>query len=223
MTVQDIIDAVSIDTRQVLQPSGNDANVILSWVDRVHKDVLHSSIYVNQNLNTVSFTTVPNQFTYVLSPSTPIRRVVSIFDTTFNMSLTPSDAELNLPTPTMAKVEESQGRAPSGQGQAALPHQVYKFGGTPEYFRFIAPSTIRLRPAPPTSAYVSTMNVTYEQLVQTLSSFGSELIVPDDGKDVVCAGVNWMAMAYIGRQQEAMSWFQLFQQLKGGDRTGVIR
>jgi hypothetical protein len=104
-----------------------------------------------------------------------------------------------------------------------MPHQSYKFGGTPEFFRFIAPTTLVVRPAPPSTQWLSTLSVVYEQQVPTLTSLSTTLTVPDDGKDVVCAGVNWMAMAYIGRSQEAMSWFQLYQQLKSGTRTGVIR
>lgn len=220
MTVQDIVNAVSIDTRQVLQPSGNDANVIMSWVDRVHKDVLHSSLYVNQNLATTQIATSVGINAYGLSPSTPIRRIVGVYDITFNMSLTPSDVDLDQPSPTQSRVDEEAGRPAAVQ---PLPYQAYKFGGTPEYFRFIAPNTLIVRPAPASTGYLSTLSVTYEQLVSTLSNLTALLIVPDDGKDVIVAGVNWMAMAYIGRQQEAMSWFQLFQQLKSGNRTGVIR
>lgn len=220
MTVQDIVNAVSTDTRQVLSASGNDANVIMSWVDRVHKDVLHSTLYVNQNLATTQVSTAVGTNSYTLSPLTAIRRVVSVYDLTFNLSLTPSDVDLDQPSPTAARVNDEGGRPIS---QVPWPHQVYKFGGTPEYFRFIAPNTLVVRPAPSISSYVSTLSLTYEEQVSTLSTLTAELIVPDDGKDVVVAGVNWMAMAYIGRSQEAMSWFQLYQQLKMGNRTGVIR
>lgn len=220
MTVQDVVNAVSIDTRQVLQPSGNDANVIMSWVDRVHKDVLHSSLYVNQNLATTSVTTTIGTNAYNLSPPTPIRRIVGVYDTTFNMSLTPSDADLDQPSPTAARVDDESGRPPA---ISPRPYQVYNFGGTPEYFRFIAPSTFVIRPAPASTGYLSTLSITYEQLVSTLSTLTAPLLVPEDGKDVIVAGVNWMAMAYIGRSQEAMSWFQLYQQLKSGNRIGVIR
>lgn len=222
MIVQDIVNAVSIDTRQVLMASGNDANVIMGWVDRIHKDVLHSSIYVNQNLATTQIVTVPTQNSYTLTPPTQIRRIVSVFDLTFNMSLTPSDAELSQPTPIQANVDEQSGKPLMSSAQPS-PHQAYKLGGTPEYFRFIAPATLIVRPAPPTAAYVSTLSLTYEQMVATLNTLSASLTIPDDGKDVICAGVNWMAMAYIGRPQEAMSWFQLYQQLKSGQRIGVIR
>jgi hypothetical protein len=220
MIVQDIVNSVSIDTRQVLNTSGNDAEVILNWVDRVHKDVLHSSIYVNQNMATTSISTVAGQNAYTLSPATPIRRIVAVYDTTFNLSLTPADADIDLPTPTAARVDEEGGRPSMIQ---PLPHQAYKFGGLPEYFRFVGPDTFILRPAPPSTGYLSTLRITYEQQVTTLTSLEDELIVPDDGKDVMCAGANWLAMSYIGRPQEAMSWFQLYQQLKSGNRVGVIR
>lgn len=222
MTVQDVVNAVSIDTRQVLSPAGNDANVIMSWVDRVHKDVLHTTLYINQNLATTQIPTVVATNAYQLSPPTSIRRIVSVYDLTFGMTLTPADVDQDAPSPTASRVDEEQGR-PFSASEVPLPHQAYKFGGTPEYFRFIAPSTLVVRPAPASAGFLSTLSITYEQLVPTLSTLTSELTVPDDGKDVVCAGVNWLAMSYIGRPQEAMSWFQLYQQLKGGNRTGVIR
>jgi hypothetical protein len=222
MQVQDIVNAVSIDTRQVLTASGNDANVIMSWTDRVHKDLLHSSLYINQNLNITSITTAVATNAYTLTPPSSIRRIVSVYDTNFNMSLTPSDADLDQPTPTQSRVNEEQGRS-SGTVAFASPYQAYKFGGIPEYFRFIAPTTFIIRPAPPDFPWLSTLSITYEQLVSDLENLTDTLIIPDDGLDVVVAGVNWMAFAYIGRQQEAMSWFQLYQQLKGGNRTGVIR
>lgn len=220
MTVQDIVNSVSIDTRQVLLPSGNDANVILNWVDRVQKDVLHSSLYVNQNLATVQVTTSVGVNSYALPITLPIRRLVSVYDLIFNTSLTPVDVDLDQPSPTAARVDEEAGRPAA---QAPLPHQAYKFGGLPEYYRFIAPNNLVLRPAPPSAPWVSTLSVTYERQIATLVNLSDPLIIPDDGKDVVCAGVNWMAFTYIGRQQEAMSWFQLYQQLKAGNRTGVIR
>lgn len=222
MTVQDIINSVSIDTRQVLTAAGNDANVILNWVDRVQKDVLHSSLYVNQNLATTQVTTAVGTNAYSLTPPTNIRRIVGVFDLTFNMSLKPSDADLDQPSPTAAAADESQGR-PFMTAVSMPPHQAYQFGGLPEYFRFIAPVTLIIRPAPATAAYVSTLSVTYEKQVANLVNTTDVLAVPDDGKDVIVAGVNWMAFAYIGRAQEAAAWFQLFQQLKGGTRTGVIR
>jgi hypothetical protein len=220
MIVQDIVNAVSVDTRQVLSNSGNDAITIMGWVDRVQKDVLHTTLYINQNLANVQVATTAGTNAYTLAPPTAIRRIVSIFDLTFNQSLTPSDVDLDQPSPNAAQANDSQGHPPL---QNPWPHQAYKFGGTPEYFRFIAPNTLIIRPAPPSAGYLSTLSVTYEQLVSTLSSLTASLIIPDDGKDVMCAGVNWLAMAYIGRQQEAMSWFQLYQQLKAGNRTGVIR
>lgn len=222
MTVQDIVTSVSIDTRQVLLANGDDATTIINWVDRVHKDVLHSSLYINQNLATTSIGTSIGSTSYTLTPATPIRRIVGIYDSTFNMSLSPADVDLDIPSPVAVTVNEQAGRPPAAVNNP-FPYQAYHFGGTPEYFRFIAPTTLLIRPAPASAAFVSNLNIVYEQLVNNLVNLTDTLIVPDDGKDVMAAGVNWLAMAYIGRPQEAASWFQLYQQLKGGSRTGVIR
>jgi len=222
MIVQDIVNSVSTDTRQVLQNSGADANTIMDWIDRIHKDVLHTSLYVNQNLATTSVTTMAGTSSYTLTSNTPIRRIVGVYDSTFNLSLKPADADIDQPSPTQAQVDESQGR-PFATAAVRPPHQAYNFGGIPEYYRFLAPSTLLLRPAPPSIAYTSTLSIVYEQLITTLSSLTTPLLIPDDGKDVVVSGVNWLAMAYIGRPQEAASWFQLYRDLKFGNRTGVIR
>ena len=157
-----------------------------------------------------------------MNPSTSIRRIVSVYDSTFNMSLKPADADLDQPSPTAANADENQGRAVSA-AVVGSPHQAYKFGGTPEYFRFIAPATLLVRPAPASAGYLSTLSIVYEQLISTVNNLETELIVPEDGKDIMVAGVNWLAMSYIGRPQEAMSSFQLYQQLKAGNRVGVLR
>lgn len=43
LTVQNIIDAVSLDARQVLGTTGGDATILLDWVDRIHKELLRKS------------------------------------------------------------------------------------------------------------------------------------------------------------------------------------
>lgn len=221
MIVQDIVNAVSTDTRRVLSAAGNDAQVILNWVDRVHKEVLHTSLYITSNMATTSVSTVAGTTTYNLTPPSSIRRLVSVYDTTFNRVLTPSDVISN-PSPIAARVEESKGE-PYQQVAVPRSHEVFRYGGTPEYYRFIAPTTFIVTPAGISSAYAATLSITYEQQVATLMNLTSSLIVPDDGKDVIVAGVNWLAMAYIGRPQETQMWYQVYQQLKAGERVGVMR
>lgn len=221
MEVQDIVNSVSTDTRQLLANSGNDANTIMGWCDRIQKEILHTSNYITFNLGTTSVTTSVGTTSYTLSPPTTIRRLVSVYDTTFNRVLTPSDVISN-PSPVAAKVEESRGE-PYQQVAIPRPHEVFRYGGTPEYYRFIAPTTFVVTPAAIATAYTSTLSITYEQLISTLTSLTTVLTVPDDGKDMFCAGVNWLAFAYIGKPQDAMAWFQLYQQLKAGERVGVMR
>lgn len=221
MIVQDIINAVSVDTRQVINSTGNDAITVLGWVDRIHKEVLHTSNYITFNMNTTQVSTTVGTTTYTLTPPTPIRRLVSVYDTVFNRVLTPSDVISN-PSPVAARAEESRGEP---YQQVAMPraHEVFRYGGIPEYYRFIAPSTFVVTPAAIGTLYTSTLGITYEQLVTTLLNTTSVLLIPDDGKDVIVAGVNWLASVYIGRQAEIQMWFQVYQQLKTGERVGVMR
>lgn len=52
-----------------------------------------------------------------------------------------------------------------------------------------------------------------------LTSTSQVLLLPDRYKEVLVAGVNWYALQFIGRQQEAMVWIQRFME----GRVGMIR
>jgi hypothetical protein len=55
----------------------------------------------------------------------------------------------------------------------------------------------------------------YYELETTLTSFGQTLQVPDRFFDVMVAGVNWLALKFLSRQQEAMEWL-------GTYKTGLV-
>jgi hypothetical protein len=50
----------------------------------------------------------------------------------------------------------------------------------------------------------------YYQLETTLTTFAQVLQVPDRYVDVVIAGVNWLALKFLGRQPEAAEWFSTY-------------
>ena len=55
----------------------------------------------------------------------------------------------------------------------------------------------------------------YYQLEVTISSFAQTLQVPDRYVDVMVAGINWLALKFLSRTQEAAEWF-------GTYRTGLV-
>lgn len=50
----------------------------------------------------------------------------------------------------------------------------------------------------------------YFQTRTQLTTLAQVLQIPDDYKDVMCAGVNWMAFQYLDRKPEAQEWKQIY-------------
>jgi hypothetical protein len=210
LTVSSIQSDVSVDVRQVL--SSTDSKLI-QWVDRIHKDCLHSSVYSYLNISTTSFSTVVAQQQYTLAP-TNIRRILGMYDQTRNRILFPIERATS-PTSQVEKQEP-------GAGQASGPDTKYGQGftralslqsGQPEYFRHIGAQTVSLFPIP---NQVVSVGVSYEQQVVTLVNTTDTLVIPEDGRDMVVAGVDWLANAFLKRTEEAAAWMQVYQSLKTG-------
>lgn len=210
LTVAGIASDSSIDVRQVLLATDTK---FIGWVDRIHKDCLHSSLYSYLNNGTTSFPTVVGQQQYTLTP-TNIRRVKTMYDQTRNRVLFPIERA----TSPIAQVE---GQEPS-PGQASSADTKYGQGftkalslqsGQPEYFRHIGAQTVSLFPIP---NQVLTIGVSFEQQVSTLVNPTDALIIPEDARDMVVAGVNWLCNAFLKRSEEAQAWLQIYQALKLG-------
>lgn len=210
LTVQTVANDVAIDVRQVL--AATDPKII-GWVDRIHKDCLHSSVYSYLNIATTSFQTVVAQQQYSLSP-TNIRRILGMYDQSRNRIIFPIERATS-PTSQVEKQEV-------GPGQSGAPDTKYGPGftralslqsGQPEYFRHIGAQVVSLFPIP---QQVLNIGVSFEQQVQTLSLPTDVLIIPEDGRNIVVCGVNFLANAFIKRTEEAQAWLQLYKELKTG-------
>lgn len=214
LTVASIANDVSVDIRQVLSASTSDLNILTGWVDRTHKDCLHSSIYSYLNLAVTSFPTVVNQSSYTLAPSN-IRRISGVFDSTRQRILFPIERATS-PVSQVEKQEPSpgqQGAAPQTFGmpaQSPISLQV----GQPAYFRHIGGQSLTLYPTP---QVVLQLSVSYEQQVVTLVGPTDILVIPEDGRDMVVAGVNYLANMYLKRMDEAQIWAQVYSSLKKGE------
>lgn len=55
----------------------------------------------------------------------------------------------------------------------------------------------------------------YYQLETAITSFSQVIQVPDRYIDVMIAGVNWLCLKFLGRQQDALDWFGVY-------RTGMV-
>lgn len=210
LTVQTVANDVAIDVRQVL--AATDPKLI-GWIDRIHKDCLHSSVYSYLNISTTSFQTVVAQQQYSLSP-TNIRRILGMYDQSRNRIIFPIERATS-PTSQVEKQE-------SGPGQSGAPDTKYGPGftralslqsGQPEYFRHIGAQVVSLFPIP---QQVLNIGVSFEQQVPTLNLPTDVLVIPEDARNIVVSGVNFLANAFLKRTEEAQAWLQLYKELKTG-------
>lgn len=208
LTAQNIIDSVSSDMRAVLGSSGADATLILDWVDRIHKDALHTSIYNFLSQGEEDITTVALTSEYVMT-AVDIRKVLSVYDRAFERLIVPLES-LGQPSPQADQAQPNLG-GPQVQEKVVLANATQR--GFVEFYKLYDVKTMRFYPAP---VYPGTIEVVYDKQVTTLTAVGDSLVIPEDGKDMMVAGVNLMTAQYLKRTEEAVMWAQIYQNLKLG-------
>ena len=188
MTAQEVVNNVSQDIRSQLSASGADAAILLTYVDRVHKDVLHTSVYAPLVHSLTTIGTSSGTASYTLSP-TDIRQVLMVYDRTRNRELFPMAPDIPW---DFTRLRTS----------SALP-EFWKHSGT----------TIYLFPTPKQTL---TLEIHYAQRVTTVSALGTTLTVPDDALDLIVAGVNALASQFLKNDRGAQFWLTIYQSLKDG-------
>lgn len=218
LTLQSVANDSAIDVRQVLisnaaaYPS-TDFPLFSSWIDRIHKDCMHSSVYSYLNINTTSITTAIGQGSYNLTP-TNIRRILGVFDFTRQRILFPIERATS-PLSQVEKQEPGAGQQGAGGANYTVPavSPISLQVGQPAYFRHIGAQGLNLYPTPQVALQ---LNISFEQQVVTLVNATDQLLIPEDGRDMVVAGVNWLANVYLKRAEEAQAWAQIYNMLKTG-------
>lgn len=211
LTVQNILDKTAIDMRATLN-STTDAATMIDWVNRVNKDVMHNSVYnnilratVHQNLtaNTTGYTPIFTNF----------RRILAVYDNTAKRPLLPLTEGL-LPVAASSPGSPSPGAGIYGRQEEALGLP------WPKYYTAYGLTGISVFPAPPIDSSLG-IDILYEKTATDLTAVGNTLDVPDDGKDLVVAGVNALASAYLKREADAAYWSQEYRRMMGVVTPGV--
>lgn len=161
-----------------------------------------------------SFSTVVNQSSYILTP-TNIRRISGVYDSSRQRILFPIERATS-PVSQVEKQEPNPGQQGAPPQTFGIPAQspISLQAGQPAYFRHIAGQTLTLYPTP---QVVLNLSVSYEKQVATLVNGTDILVIPEDGRDMVVAGVNYLANMYLKRMDEAQIWAQVYSKLKLGD------
>jgi hypothetical protein len=211
MTVQDIINASSTDFRSVLSSSSPDSSLFISWVDRIHKDSLHTSLYNSliQLMSTISVTVGTSQYAINVSGGA-IRRIQMVYDRTFDRILLPIES-LIYPT------NESDAGSPRQPLQLPKPMVTAStMEQWPEYFKREGTSGLYLFPAPQKSSFNGTYEIHYEMQVTDLVNLTDALVIPNDAKDMIVAGVNSYVAQFLHLDAEATFWSAQYELLKKG-------
>jgi len=215
LTVQSIANDSNFDVRQAIGTgAGTQIQVYAGLIDRIHKDALHSSVYSYLNIATTSFSTVIGQGQYTLVP-TNIRRILGVFDSTRQRILFPIE-RASSPVSQVEKQEPLAGQAGSAGPSFGQPlvMPISLQAGQPGYFRHIGAQTLSLIPTPQQPLAI---NVSYEQQVVTLVNATDTLVVPEDGRDMMVAGTNYLVNLLMKRMDEAQIWAQIYERLKKGE------
>ncbi|CAN5950539.1 unnamed protein product [Sphagnum jensenii] len=205
--------------RQVLSTAeGSDQAILIPWVDRIHKDALHTSLFSYYNRFIFTINVVAGTASYAISTgSNPgVRRILSVYDRTFDRVLLPYES-LGQPSNKSDAEPAQPAQVPNAMLSATTMEQ------WPEYYQRVfgaGAGNIVLYPAPQKTVFDGTYEVTYEGNVATLTTLTSALIIPDDGLDLVVAGVNGLAAAYLKNPEDSAFWKAQYQEMKQGAFVG---
>lgn len=221
MTVQEIADAVARDLRERVKIGavGTDFDLLVSWIDRVHKDVLHTCpVWQTFMLTSDTFQSTPNGSPYIL-PVNDIRRFVTLHDLANRRTLIPFE-DFNYPAATSSSPPERTGKPNPPQFQTQESSKPYPQYYIPEMCIELEDGTVtqglHLWPDPLTTEYAGTIRFWYIKLAPTLDASADILLVDDDGKDIMCAGVNALAFQYYGYANDAAYWTTIYNNMKRG-------
>lgn len=204
MLVSDVIAGTFNDVRQVLNTT-TDAAIYIPWVNRIQHEVLHTSLYnyLVQAVETIDVIVDTSAYTL----GTPVRRVILIYDRTFDRILQDID---DVAAPKQDATAPSTPAVPGSMLSAETMTQ------WPLYYRRSGATGITIFPAPQKTAFAGTYEVHYETYVADVSATTDTMTVPNDGIDIMVAGVNTYAMAYLKLYDEAASWKATYEAMKNG-------
>lgn len=202
-TVQQIVNCTSQDIRQLLASSGADANILLDFVNRVSLDMLRASRWTFLLSAVQSFTTTVGEDQYWLGATggAPAGTTDTALNLTDIRTIKPGSVYDRTNFRVLAKTSER----PLGQTFTSNNRpRLWRYDGTEDKILALYP--------PANGAY--TVNFRYYKIHQQLTALNQILQVPNDYKDVVCAGVNELACVYLKRADEAGYWRGIYEEGK---------
>lgn len=218
-TVGNCIADISDEVRTVIDGtsgSGADFDLLVRYIDQTHKDLLHSGPFRHALRRSENISTTAGTFNYTLT-ATNVRQIEAVYDRRSNQFLSPL-VEVFDPS---VLIEQ---RMPDGAPRPPLnlaTHRVSK--PFPQYYwlsTVVASGnnthTLNVFPAPAESENTGTVTVYYSIQVPSVSGNSEALIVGEDGRDGMVAGVLYRVYSYLHNYDQMNRWFDIYRAIKSG-------
>ena len=223
ITVQELANAANLETRQSFGATTVDLTdaaklaLFVGWANQVQRDVLHTSIWKSQLMTSDTFTSEPNGSPYILTANN-IRHIVTLHDLQNRRTIIPYD-DLNFAAATSSPPERSgppRTKFDQTQQTSALYPQYYIFEACILAADGSIVQGIHLLPDPMDAAHSGTVRYFFTRMVDDVATATDFLIVPDDGLDLLVAGVAMHIWAFRRNDAMAASWHTVFEKMKRG-------
>jgi len=203
-TVQNVVDCTSQDIRKQLDNSGTDEAILIDYVNRVHLQILRTSRWTFTLSGLQTFSTVIDEPDYWIGATGG--NPAGVKDTLLNLTDIRVIKSSTVFDRTNQRRLQRTGEEP--------PSESFSASNIVRLYRNDVALPNRITLFPPPNAVVS-IEFRYFKIFPKLTSDSQILLIPDDYKDVMCAGVNWFASKYLGRNEDALFW-------RGEYKSGIV-
>lgn len=196
-TVQNIIDAAQRDLQLLV---GSNHPALIDYTDRISQEILRTSRWTFLLSGVQSFTTVAGETDYFIGTGAP-----PAGSTDTGLALT------DVSTIKQGSVIDRTNFVKLFRTDEQPIPEKYTQNGRPLLWRHDVASPTVINLYPPADG-VYTIEFRYYKVRAALTLVGDTLQIPDVYKDVVIAGVAWLAATYLDNQPEkAAVWLQIYK------------
>ena len=224
LTVQSISDDANLHLRQRFGTTTVDLTdatklaLFTGWVDQVHKDVLHTSaVWSKLLVISETFTSAVDGSPYILTANN-IRHILSVYDLKNRRIIIPY-TDINYPAGTSLPPERSgpPREKHDQQQQVNAPYpQYYIIENCVDSTTGSLTQGLHLLSDPQAVNYTGTIRYFYTKIVDIVDGAADVLVIPEDGRDVMVAGVVMYGMMFDKRINDAQLWAARYESLKKG-------
>ena len=228
ITVQELANAANLETRQPFGANPVDLTnatrlaLFVSWANQVQRDVLHTSIWRSQLTTSDTFTSAPFVLGSAGSPyiltANNIRHILTVQDIKNNRIVLPYE-DLNFSAATSSPPERSgppRTKFDQTQQTSSLSPQYYIFESCILAADGSITQGLHLLPDPADTAHSGTIRYFYTRMVDDVAAATDVLIVPDDGFDLMVAGVAMHIWEFRQEHELAAMWQIVYEKMKRG-------